>query len=247
MTDVLEKNQIGSILSGGGAWPPRRRRRQGVGRVDQQHPAVRAGPPAACGIPIIYGADAVHGHNNLVRRDDVPHQSGSVRRSTRRSPSSSDGPPRRAVRATGVALGLRPRARHRARPALGPLLRAVRRGPAADRHARRRHHSRPAGPRPGEPDLASPPPPSTSPATRRPTAASTAPNATIDEHRAAGPCTCRPSQQGIDAGVATVMANSGSVNGEPGARVPPPADRHPARPAALPRASSSPTGRTSRT
>ena len=56
---------------------------------------------AGCGIPLIYGVDAVHGHNNVVRRDDLPAQhrprrhprprrwcSASAGRRPRRSPGT---------------------------------------------------------------------------------------------------------------------------------------------------------------
>ena len=74
---VLNQSRIGSILSGGGAWP-------GVGDdgkawADQinaiQQFALNA-PNNRLKIPIIYGADAVHGHNNLYDATMVPHEIG---------------------------------------------------------------------------------------------------------------------------------------------------------------------------
>jgi beta-glucosidase len=77
MQDVLGTNKIGSILSGGGAWPP-------VGddgkawadeiNTIQQFALDPSRNPL--GIPIIYGADAVHGHNNLFDATMVPHEIG---------------------------------------------------------------------------------------------------------------------------------------------------------------------------
>ena len=152
MADVLDKNQIGSILSGGGAWPPvgddGKAWADEINTIQQfalDHSRLR--------IPIIYGADAVHGHNNLVDATMVPHQIGlgaTFDPCAGRAAGPLDrerGPRHRRD------LGLRARARHRARPALGALLRALRRGPGADRRDGRRHHPRPAGPQPGEPDL----------------------------------------------------------------------------------------------
>ena len=107
MNDVLEKNQIGSILSGGGAWPP-------VGDDGQawaeEINAIQqfALDHSRLGIPIIYGADAVHGHNNLVDATMVPHQIGLGATFDPRSPSSWAAPPRSAVRATGVAWDFAP-------------------------------------------------------------------------------------------------------------------------------------------
>jgi hypothetical protein len=75
MADVLDKNQIGSILSGGGAWPPvgddGKAWAEEINAIQQfglDHSRLR--------IPIIYGVDAVHGHNNLVDATMVPHQIG---------------------------------------------------------------------------------------------------------------------------------------------------------------------------
>ena len=76
--DVFAKDHIGSILSGGGAWPPPPQYTNdanGWARFtnDIQRMALER---SRLGIPIIYGADAVHGHNNLSDSINVPHQIG---------------------------------------------------------------------------------------------------------------------------------------------------------------------------
>ena len=107
MADVLDKNQIGSILSGGGAWPPvgddGKAWADEINTIQQfalDHSRLR--------IPIIYGADAVHGHNNLVDATMVPHQIGLgatfdpwLAEQLGRSTAS-------AVRATGVTWDFAP-------------------------------------------------------------------------------------------------------------------------------------------
>ena len=73
---VLDQNQIGSILSGGGAWPPvenddGRAWAEMTNTIQQfaiEHSRLR--------IPIVYGVDAVHGHNNIVGATMFPHQIG---------------------------------------------------------------------------------------------------------------------------------------------------------------------------
>jgi beta-glucosidase len=74
LDDVLNKNQAGSILSGGGAspavnspraWTEMTNKIQQFALEHQQH-----------GIPIIYGIDAVHGHNNVLGATMFPHQFG---------------------------------------------------------------------------------------------------------------------------------------------------------------------------
>jgi len=71
---VLDQNQAGSILSGGGAapvvnspraWAEMTNRIQRFAVEHQDH-----------GIPIIYGIDAVHGHNNVLGATMFPHQFG---------------------------------------------------------------------------------------------------------------------------------------------------------------------------
>ena len=76
--DAFGKDKIGSVLSGGGAWPPPPQyANDGNGWArftnDIQQMALQR---SRLGIPIIYGADGVHGHNNLSDATDVPHQIG---------------------------------------------------------------------------------------------------------------------------------------------------------------------------
>ncbi len=81
-----------------------RQRRPRVGDDGQRHPALRARGVAdnRLGIPIIYGVDAVHGHNNLSDATMPPHQIGlgatfDPALARRLGESTA-----RAVRATGI-------------------------------------------------------------------------------------------------------------------------------------------------
>jgi beta-glucosidase len=109
LDDVLNVNQIGSILSGGGAWPPvgddGRAWAEEINAIQKY--ALEA-PSNHLGIPIIYGADAVHGHNNLFDATMVPHQIGlgatfDPALAARLGESTA-----RAVRATGVVWDFAP-------------------------------------------------------------------------------------------------------------------------------------------
>jgi beta-glucosidase len=213
MADVLDKNQIGSILSGGGAWPPvgddGKAWADEINTIQQfalDHSRLR--------IPIIYGADAVHGHNNLVDATMVPHQIGlgatfdpSLAEQLGRSTAS-------AVRATGVTWDFAPVLDTerdlrwgRSYEPFGedPVLTGTM-GAATIRGLQGR-------------SLASP---TSVAATAKHFAGYSAPDsgfdrtdATIDDNELQS--IHLPSfAQGIDAGVATVMVNSGSVNGVPG-------------------------------
>jgi beta-glucosidase len=71
---VLRDNQAGSILSGGGASPVVNSPRAWAEMVNAiQRYAIEN---QEHGIPIIYGVDAVHGHNNVLGATMFPHQFG---------------------------------------------------------------------------------------------------------------------------------------------------------------------------
>jgi beta-glucosidase len=214
MTNVLDTNRIGSILSGGGAWPPVGD--DGKAWADEinaiQKFALEA-PNNRLGIPIIYGADAVHGHNNLFDATMVPHQIGlgatfDPALAERLGQSTA-----RAVRATGVVWDF------------SPVL-------DTERDLRWGRSYEPFGEDPlltgtlgaatisglQGGNLAGP---GSVAATAKHFAGYSAPDSGMDRTNATisqaelQDLHLPPFQQGIDAGVATVMVNSGSVNGEP--------------------------------
>lgn len=71
-TDV-RTNQLGSILSGGGSAPSPNNATSWANMYDGYQ---NAAAQSRLGIPIIYGVDAVHGHNNVVGATIFPHNIG---------------------------------------------------------------------------------------------------------------------------------------------------------------------------
>jgi beta-glucosidase len=213
LNDVLNVNQIGSILSGGGAWPPVGD--DGKAWADEINAIQRfALDHNRLGIPIIYGADAVHGHNNLVDATMVPHQIGL---GATFDPALAERLGRntaRAVRATGVVWDF------------APVL-------DTERDLRWGRSYEPFGEDPlltgtlgaatirGLQNGGNLDSPKAVVATAKHFVGYSAPDsgfdrtdATIDQAELQD-LHLPPFQQGIDAGVGTVMVNSGSVNGEP--------------------------------
>ena len=64
---------LGSVLSGGGGAPLQNDAAGWAGMVDGFQSAALS---TRLGIPILYGVDAVHGHNNVVGATIFPHQIG---------------------------------------------------------------------------------------------------------------------------------------------------------------------------
>ena len=72
--DIVKNYFIGSILSGGGSTP---RKNAGVKEwVDMVNNFQQGALATRLGIPMIYGIDAVHGHNNVVNATIFPHNVG---------------------------------------------------------------------------------------------------------------------------------------------------------------------------
>jgi beta-glucosidase len=72
----VRKYGLGSILNGGGAWPGNDRNAtvaDWVSLADRYYQASMEGKPA---IPIMWGTDAVHGHNNVIGATLFPHNIG---------------------------------------------------------------------------------------------------------------------------------------------------------------------------
>lgn len=72
--DVVKNYGIGSILSGGGSVP----KSEATARewVDMVNEFQTGALSSRLGIPIIYGIDAVHGHNNVYKATIFPHNIG---------------------------------------------------------------------------------------------------------------------------------------------------------------------------
>ncbi|KAK7392944.1 hypothetical protein VNO78_21394 [Psophocarpus tetragonolobus] len=72
--DVMKKYFIGSVLSGGGSVPATKASAETWQQmVNQMQKAALSTP---LGIPMIYGIDAVHGHNNVYNATIFPHNVG---------------------------------------------------------------------------------------------------------------------------------------------------------------------------
>ena len=71
--DEISQFALGSLLSGGGSGPPRNEPGAWLAMVDQY--AAFAGR-SRLGVPLIYGIDAVHGHNNVHDAVIYPHNIG---------------------------------------------------------------------------------------------------------------------------------------------------------------------------
>jgi beta-glucosidase len=212
LDEVLNVNQIGSILSGGGAWPPSgddgRAWAEQINEIQKfalDHSRLR--------IPIIYGADAVHGHNNLFDATMVPHQIGlgatfDAPLAERLGRSTA-----RAVRATGVVWDFAPVLDTERDLRWGRSYEPFGEDPlltgtlgAATIRGLQGHNLASSG------SVA---------ATAKHFVGYSAPDSGMDRTDATIDLAelqdlhLPPFQKGIDAGVATVMINSGSVNGEP--------------------------------
>ncbi|OVA00873.1 Glycoside hydrolase [Macleaya cordata] len=73
-TDVMKKYFIGSVLSGGGSVPaPKASAEAWVSMVNELQ---KGSLSTRLGIPMIYGIDAVHGHNNVYKATIFPHNVG---------------------------------------------------------------------------------------------------------------------------------------------------------------------------
>ncbi|KAL5073306.1 hypothetical protein RYX36_012290 [Vicia faba] len=72
--DVVNKYYIGSVLSGGGSVP--KEEATANDWVDMVNEFQRGALSTRLGIPMIYGVDAVHGHNNVYNATIFPHNVG---------------------------------------------------------------------------------------------------------------------------------------------------------------------------
>lgn len=73
-SDVMNKHFIGSVLSGGGSVPaPKASAEAWVNMVNEIQKGALS---TRLGIPMIYGIDAIHGHNNVYKATIFPHNVG---------------------------------------------------------------------------------------------------------------------------------------------------------------------------
>ncbi|KAJ0657377.1 putative glucan 1,3-beta-glucosidase [Helianthus annuus] len=90
--EVINKYFIGSVLSGGGSVPAKEASPKTW--VDMVNDYQKGSLSTRLGIPLIYGIDAVHGHNNVYKATIFPHNIGAATA--------------REVRATGIQYAFAP-------------------------------------------------------------------------------------------------------------------------------------------
>lgn len=106
LKEVLADQHAGSILSGGGMPPPNNTPRDwaeltnAIQRYAIEHSRLR--------IPIVYGVDAVHGHNNVLGATMFPHQIGLGATWDRELVEDVGRSTQRAVAATGTTWNFSP-------------------------------------------------------------------------------------------------------------------------------------------
>jgi beta-glucosidase len=103
---VLEDNLAGSILSGGGASPEVNTPQAWAEMTNELQSFAIAHSPHH--IPIVYGVDAVHGHNNVLGATMFPHQVGLGSSFDAALAQQLGGRTARAVRATGIQWDFAP-------------------------------------------------------------------------------------------------------------------------------------------
>ncbi|XP_073054838.1 uncharacterized protein [Primulina eburnea] len=72
--EIMRDHAIGSVLSGGGSTP--RERATAKDWVDMVNNFQNGSLSSRLGVPMIYGIDAVHGHNNVYKATIFPHNVG---------------------------------------------------------------------------------------------------------------------------------------------------------------------------
>ena len=101
----ITKYCLGSVLSGGGSAP-------GKNTVDDWRTMIEKMQAAAAetrlGIPLLYGVDAVHGHNNLAGAVIFPHNSGLGASPDGRGAFTAGKETAKAIRQTGVTWTFAP-------------------------------------------------------------------------------------------------------------------------------------------
>ncbi|MEW6046022.1 MAG: glycoside hydrolase family 3 N-terminal domain-containing protein [Bacillota bacterium] len=103
---VLVDNHVGSVLSGGGASPvPNNPETWAAVTNTLQQWAVEK---TRLGIPIVYGIDAVHGHNNVLGATLFPHQIGLAATWDPKLVEEAARVTAQAVRATGIHWNFAP-------------------------------------------------------------------------------------------------------------------------------------------
>ena len=125
--DDVRQYYIGSILNGGGAWPGMNMH-SSVGdwlKLSDAFYNASMSTDMTVKVPVIWGTDAVHGHNNVYGATLFPHNIGLGAAHDPAADDAHRSSDRRAGPRDRHHLGLRADAGGRAEPALGPDLRKL--------------------------------------------------------------------------------------------------------------------------
>lgn len=99
---------IGSVLNGGGSWPARDRHADAAAWLRLAQTLHRASLAGEAKVPLIWGTDAVHGHNNLFGATLFPHNIGLGAANDAALVEAIGEATAHAVRATGIAWTFAP-------------------------------------------------------------------------------------------------------------------------------------------
>ncbi|GGK26353.1 glycosyl hydrolase [Deinococcus malanensis] len=207
---ILAKQHVGSLLSGGGAAPQPNtpeawaRMTNDLQRYALTHSRLK--------IPILYGVDAVHGHNNVIGATMFPHNIGLGATFDTKFPHQIGEVTARALRATGITWNFAPDADMGRDPRWGRFYETWGEDPVLASEMVAANVRGLQGPALGPDSVA---------ATVKhfigygsPVGGKDRADARITSAQLRG-VHLPPFQAGLTAGAATVMVNSGSVNGVP--------------------------------
>jgi beta-glucosidase len=99
---------IGSVLNGGGSWPAQHRHADAAAWLRLANALHLASLAGDAKVPLIWGTDAVHGHNNLYGATVFPHNIGLGAANDATLVEAIGEATARAVRATGIAWTFAP-------------------------------------------------------------------------------------------------------------------------------------------
>ena len=103
--DDLRKYGLGSVLNGGGSFPDGNKEASiddWLALADDYYQASIDRSQGSAGIPVIWGTDAVHGHNNVIGATLFPHNIGSGAAGDPELVAAISGATAREVKATGI-------------------------------------------------------------------------------------------------------------------------------------------------
>ena len=133
--DDVRQHALGSVLNGGGSWPGKSRRATAAdwAALAASFRAASMASGLAEPIPLIWGTDAVHGHNNVFGATIFPHNIGLGAAHDPELVAAIGGAVGRAVRATGIDWTFAPTVAVAQNPRWGRTYESFSRDPAVVR------------------------------------------------------------------------------------------------------------------